>query len=125
VSRGYVVLAGNVTANDGGGGGTFMPGTIGQTCTTDHGIVFQDTIGNCFYRSEPTFSVREWGALRDVVGEPGNADRNLLVEGFGIPEGYGYFGLVEGTMSPSGYVGPTGSPYVPIAARLLAVDPVG
>jgi hypothetical protein len=61
---GYVVLGGNLAEGD-GGGGAFMQGA---SCTGgDGGIVFQDTIGNCFYRADPTYSVREWGAVCDVV----------------------------------------------------------
>ncbi len=44
VSSGYVVLAGNTAAGD-GGGGTFLPGLTGTatgTCTPDNGTVFQD-----------------------------------------------------------------------------------
>ena len=64
VNSGFVVLGGNSVLGD-GGGGTFMPGAGGAACHTDAGIVFQDTIGDCFYRSDPTYSVREWGALCD------------------------------------------------------------
>jgi hypothetical protein len=51
VSSGYVVLAGYSIAGD-GGGGTFLPGAAG--CTVDGGTVFQDKLGNCFYRADPT-----------------------------------------------------------------------
>jgi hypothetical protein len=64
VSSGYVILGGNLALGD-GGGGTFMPGA---TCSSgDKGIVFPDHLGHCFYRADPTYSVREWGALCDVV----------------------------------------------------------
>jgi hypothetical protein len=65
-ASGYVVLGGNLTEGD-GGGGTFMQGA---TCAaSDNGIVFLDSSmpPNCFYRADPTYSVREWGALCDVV----------------------------------------------------------
>ena len=65
-ASGYVVLGGNLFEGD-GGGGTFMQGA---TCAAgDGGIVFQDGShpANCFYRADPTYSVREWGSLCDVV----------------------------------------------------------
>ncbi len=42
-----------------------MPGTT--TCTPDNGLDFTDMVGHCFYRANPTNSVREWGAKCDVV----------------------------------------------------------
>ncbi len=70
VASGYVVAGGYNTPGD-GGGGTFMPGPSG--CVSDNGLVFLDMAHNCFYRSDPTYSVREWGALCDVnvVSPPG------------------------------------------------------
>jgi hypothetical protein len=63
VTSGYVVLGANTPGDD--GGGVFMPGA---TCSSgDKGIVFPDAVGHCFYRADPTYSVREWGALCDVV----------------------------------------------------------
>ena len=67
VTTGYVVLGGNLALGD-GGGGTFMKGPAG--CGVgDHGIIFPDGSAspNCFYRADPTYSVREWGARCDVV----------------------------------------------------------
>ena len=68
VASGYVVAGGYNTPGD-GGGGTFMPGPSG--CVSDNGLVFLDMAHNCFYRSDPTYSVREWGALCDVNGRCG------------------------------------------------------
>jgi hypothetical protein len=64
VTSGYVVLGANILGDD--GGGVLMP-SGGTVCTPDNGIVFRDNVSNCFYRADPTYSVREWGALCDVV----------------------------------------------------------
>ncbi len=67
----YVVLAGYSITGD-GGGGVLMPGPT--PCTANGGTVFQDHASNCFYRANPTNSVREWGAKCDVVvGATGNS----------------------------------------------------
>jgi hypothetical protein len=75
VSSGFVVAAGYNQPGD-GGGGMLLP-TGSTICTPDNGIVFTDGAipHNCFVRADPTFSVREWGALCDeaVVNPPGGA----------------------------------------------------
>ncbi len=56
----------------------------------------------------------------------GGGVRNMLVEGLGIPEGYGYYGLADpGYMDPNGYIGPThgdATYNVPSAGDLIEVD---
>ena len=80
----YVVALGYNTAGD-GGGGTFVPGVAGTptgTCTPDGGLVFQDAASHCFYRADPTKSVREWGAFCDVVaGASGNGETAVWTPG--------------------------------------------
>ncbi len=72
VASGTYVVAGGYNSPGDGGGGTFLPGdTTASTgsCTPDGGLVFQDgatPTPHCFYRANPTNSVREWGALCDV-----------------------------------------------------------
>ena len=47
------------------------------------------------------------GANKGFRPTSGSGFRNISVEGFGLPEGYGYYGLVENSGTPTGYVGPT------------------
>jgi hypothetical protein len=60
-----IVVGGYYNRGD-GGGGTLLPLAVAGTCPTDGGIVFT-AANQCFIRADPTYSVREWGALCDVV----------------------------------------------------------
>ena len=56
---------------------------------------------------------------------PGGGFSNMVVEGLGIPEGYGYYGLFQNHGTPTGYLGPTFStnPYaLPTAGNLVEID---
>ena len=61
----FVILGGYYVDGD-GGGGTLLPFSPTGGCPNDGGLYFKD-VGHCFIRAEPTNSVREWGALCDVV----------------------------------------------------------
>jgi hypothetical protein len=53
----------------------------------------------------------------------GGGFRNIFVEGSGVPEGYGYFGLAWGATAPSGYKGPTAAPYlIPTSGAAVEID---
>ena len=56
----------------------------------------------------------------------GGGFRNLRVEGFGIPEGYGYYGMAQGvTMIATGYVGPAWNQVpnnIPTAGTAVEID---
>jgi hypothetical protein len=41
-----------------------------------------------------------------LVASSGGGLNNMFVEGLGIPEGYGFYGLFEGATAPANYVGP-------------------
>jgi hypothetical protein len=66
VTSHYVVVTGYDSPTINTGGGIFVAGTAGGTCTPDNGLVFVDMSGACFYRTKPTNSVLEWGAQCNV-----------------------------------------------------------
>jgi hypothetical protein len=112
VSSGYVVAGGYNQPGD-GGGGIFLP-TGSTTCTADGGIVFTDgaTPHNCFMRADPTFDVREWGALCDVavINPPGGTLTATWDPGFAtgdgaLPDPFGAVTTANGPI-PNVYAGP-------------------
>ncbi len=47
----------------------------------------------------------------------------MFVEGFGIPEGFGYYGLVQGVVALTGYKGPASGAYtIPTAGTAVEID---
>ena len=52
----------------------------------------------------------------------GGGISNMLLEGDGIPQGFGYYGLFTSAHIPAGYIGPTIAPNVPSAGDLIEID---
>lgn len=67
-----VTLGGYYSIGDGGGGDLTTGSTPTTTCTPNGGTIFEDSAGTCLFRVNPTNSVREWGAMCNVVAQMGN-----------------------------------------------------
>jgi hypothetical protein len=105
-----VVLGGYKKTGDGGGGLLVAGGTV---CSVDDAIVFQVN-GTCFYRTDPTFSVREWGAKSDVVEvNPGTLSASWNPNP----------GSAMGTLSVPTALLPTPAP--PTAGQFIAISQIG